>query len=93
MMTHSETITAWITKGVTLLTAPENRNSKVRSDNLNRIIDLVNLQAVMCFNDDNTAHLKKAYNFLFKLYQKNNNNSDLEKMLLELDEKLKEKGE
>ena len=81
MTDYSETLKTWITKSLSMLCDPGNKYSKTRIENTVRILELINLQAVLVFGERGSARIKGAYNFLLKLKR----SDDVMQMLKELD--------
>lgn len=54
----------WIIAAVHRLSDDGMRN---RKNNENRIFELINLQRVVVFNDLDSAHIKRAYNYVITL--------------------------
>lgn len=81
MTDYSDTLKTWITKSLTMLCDPGNKYANTRAENTVRILELINLQAVLIFGERGSAQMKRAYNFLLRLKR----NDEIIEMLKELD--------
>jgi len=72
----------WIQTAGKIICDPErNMTVKARAENIVRVIELANIQAVIYYGVNDLAHVKRAYNYLIKLYIKNPVNKEVGELL------------